>query len=69
MKAEKIHCEQRCGFEDTFEPDEFGLDYYQAIGTCPNCDAPTVYEDGSKTAVVINFKYTGEITEPSKSTP
>lgn len=21
-----------CGFEDTFEPDELGINYYQAIG-------------------------------------
>lgn len=62
MKPEeaKVYCEKKCGFEDTFEPDEMGINYYQAIGTCPNCDAPTVYEDGSHTAVVVTFKLTEE---------
>jgi len=32
----KIKCE--CGFIDDYEPDEFGLSYYQAVGKCPNCD-------------------------------
>jgi hypothetical protein len=28
-----------CGFTDTYDPDESGLTYYQAVGTCPICDA------------------------------
>lgn len=57
MKMEKVRCKQRCGFEDEFEPDEFCINYYQAMGECPNCGADTVYdEDGANTKVVIMFK-------------
>jgi hypothetical protein len=40
----------KCGFTDEYEPDEFGLSYYQAIGTCPECGADL------GTAIVINFR-------------
>ena len=53
---EKVRCKKNCGFEDEFEPDELGINYYQAIGQCPNCRAATVYSDGVETAVTINFK-------------
>lgn len=54
---EKVRCKQRCGFEDEFEPDELGINYYQAMGECPNCGADTVYDvDGSDTKVVVTFK-------------
>ncbi len=55
---EKVRCKQRCGFEDEFEPDDFGINYYQAVGECPNCGADTVYEDGDDTKVVVIFKST-----------
>ena len=32
----KVKC-TNCGFEDEYEPDEFGLSYYQANGDCPSC--------------------------------
>ncbi len=52
---EKVTCKARCGFEDEFEPDDFGVNYYQAIGVCPNCQSPTVYIDGDETKVVVMF--------------
>lgn len=52
---EKVYCKLKCGFEDEYEPDEFGINFYQAIGTCPNCEAPTIHADGSETAEVIEF--------------
>lgn len=55
---EKVTCKAKCGFEDEFEPDEFGMNYYQAIGLCPNCKALTVYLDGEETQVTVNFKLT-----------
>ncbi len=35
MNKTKIEC--KCGFKDKYEPDEFGLSYYQAVGECPHC--------------------------------
>ena len=52
---EKVTCKLKCGFEDEFELDELGINYYQAIGQCPNCRAATVYSDGTETQVTINF--------------
>ena len=49
----------KCGYKELFEPCEFGLTYYQAIGTCPVCETPTVYADGSLTAIIVTFKLTG----------
>ena len=46
----KIKCE--CGFEDEYEPDEFGLSYYQAIGTCPVCDRDL----GTREQIMIRVK-------------
>jgi hypothetical protein len=51
----KIHCKKECGFTDEYEPTEFGLDYYEAIGTCPNCESPMVNEQGEETARVVTF--------------
>lgn len=56
----KVFCKNECGFADEFERDDFGVNYYQAIGTCPNCDAPTVYEDGTETAIVVEFQVVKE---------
>ena len=36
----KFEC-KHCGFTDEYEPDEFGLSYYQANGDCPSCGADT----------------------------
>lgn len=53
---EKVRCKQRCGFEDEFEPDEFGINYFQAIGECPKCGADTVYDvNGLDTKVIVKF--------------
>lgn len=49
-------CSANCGFKDTFETDEFGLTYFQAVGTCPACDAPTVYPNGKPTKIEVEFK-------------
>lgn len=54
----QVYCKNECGFTDEFEPDEFGVNYFQAIGKCPQCDAPTVYDDGTATAVEITFQLT-----------
>lgn len=58
VEMTKVFCSKKCGFEDEYEPTEFGLDFYEAIGTCPNCEAPMVDEDGNETAVTIEFKLT-----------
>ena len=53
----KVFCSNpACSFEDECEPDEYGLDFYQAIGTCMMCDSPMVYENGKPTAVVVEIK-------------
>jgi hypothetical protein len=59
----KVFCKNKCGFEDQFEPCEFGLTYFQAEGRCPNCDGDTVYEDGTPTAEVMGFKLTDDYKE------
>ena len=51
----KVFCKP-CGFEDEFEPDELGINYYQAIGTCPNCEQLVVDENGDETAMTVEFK-------------
>jgi len=61
----KVLCKEKCGFEDDFEPCEFGLTFYQAEGLCPNCGNPTVYEDGTPTAEVIEF----HLNPPNDATP
>lgn len=56
MKMETAHCKV-CGFEEEFEPDEFGLNYFQAVGLCPNCDEPTFIKGTNEpTAIVILIK-------------
>lgn len=49
-----------CGKVDEFEPDEFGLSYYQAIGECPYCRQPTYYESGEPTKIEVIFKVEAE---------
>lgn len=51
----KVKC-SKCSFGDEFEPDEFGLSYYKAIGKCPECGAETVYETDVPTQVTIEIK-------------
>lgn len=55
-KKKKVFCGLKCGFEDSFIPDAWGMTYFEAVGTCPVCNAPTVYKDGKPTAVLIEFK-------------
>lgn len=53
---ETAYC-KKCNFEEEYEPDIFGLNYYQAVGTCQNCDEPTYIKGTDKpTAVVIIIK-------------
>lgn len=47
-----------CDFKEEFEPDEFGLTYFQAIGECPFCGWKTIYEDGKLTQEFIEIKLT-----------
>ena len=47
MKIEKIYC-KFCGFTDEFEPNEFGVNYYQAVGECELCGKPTYYKKNNK---------------------
>jgi hypothetical protein len=54
-RKHKVLCSLRCGFEDTFESNEFGVNYFQAEGTCPDCNAPTVYKNGKPTKIEIVF--------------
>ena len=44
-----------CGDIEEFTPDEYGLNYYQAIGEC-NCGKPTYYENGNPTKTVLIFR-------------
>lgn len=56
MKTEIAYCKV-CKFEEKFEPNEFGINYYEAIGTCPFCGEPTYYKGTDKfTKVVILIK-------------
>jgi len=48
VSKQTVSC--KCGFTDEYEPNEFGLSYYQANGTCPRCGADL------GTAVVIEFR-------------
>jgi hypothetical protein len=50
-----VKCSGGCGFSDRFVRGEFGVNYFQAIGECPLCNAPTVYNDGTMTKVEIIF--------------
>lgn len=59
----KVSCKNSCGFTDEFEYCEFGLNYYQAEGLCPQCEAPTIYEDGSPTLEVMGFQLTDDYRE------
>lgn len=45
-----------CGFADEFEPDELGINHYQAVGECPVCGNPTVYDNGEETKIEVTFK-------------
>jgi hypothetical protein len=44
-----------CDFTEKVEVDEFGLSYFQAIGTCPLCNSLTVYKNGQYTKEEIIF--------------
>lgn len=44
-----------CGEVEEFEPNKFGMNYFQAIGKCPWCKKPTYYKNGERTKIVINF--------------
>lgn len=52
----KVKCKENCGFEDEFEPDELGVNFFEAVGRCPHCAALTVYEDGTETRRVVTFE-------------
>lgn len=52
-----VFCSKQCGFADEFEPDELGLNFFQAIGTCPICSADTVYKDGTPTKTVVEYAF------------
>ena len=47
---------KNCGDVEEFEPDEFGLSYFQAFGECPGCNGPTYYRNGKPTRVEVTFK-------------
>lgn len=42
---------KKCDFEDKYEPDEFGLGYFQAVGKCPVCGEPTFNKTTDKPTV------------------
>lgn len=46
---------KECDFSEEFEPDEFGLTYYQAIGECPVCGWQTIYPGGKLTKEIIQI--------------
>lgn len=51
---EKAIC-KKCGFEDEYEPEEFGFTSYEAIGKCFNCNSDTYKENGELTRKEIVF--------------
>jgi len=52
-----------CDYKEEFEPDDFGMNYHQAVGTCPYCDTPTGYEDTSQpTKLMVEFNLTSPTT-------
>ena len=60
MKSKKLEtatCPE-CGYKESYEPDEFGLTYFQAIGSCPNCGAELQKTDGTPTAEIIKIEIT-----------
>lgn len=63
---EKIAICYKCGFREHYEPDEFGLQYYQAIGICPFCDNAMVDENGKPTKEIVSFTITDEEKGKSK---
>ncbi len=51
---QKAICEKPdCTFSDVFEPDDFGISYFQAIGKCPWCGGDTYCEDGTLTRKLV----------------
>jgi hypothetical protein len=52
-----------CGDIEEFEPDEFGLSFYQAVGTCPFCRKPTYYRNGEATKITVIFKADNNTTQ------
>ncbi len=46
-----------CNFEEEYEPDEeFGLTYFQCVGTCPLCESELVDDNGKSTVEIFEFK-------------
>ena len=54
IKMELAICPEH-GVVEEYEPDEFGMDYFQAVGECM-CGAKTYKENGEPTAEVVIFK-------------
>ena len=64
--AEMATCKD-CGDIEEFEPDDFGLNFYQAVGSCPFCTKPTYYSNGEATKVTVIFKANNNKTEESNN--
>ena len=58
-KRKMAYCKD-CGAIEEFEPDDCGVNYYQAVGECPFCQGPTYYKDGTPTKIKVLF----EVVEP-----
>ena len=52
---EKAIC-KKCGFEDEYESEQYGLTYYEAIGKCYHCNSDTFNDKGELTRKEITFK-------------
>ena len=50
----KVKCE--CGFTDEYEPDEFGINYYQAVGLCPDCGKDLGTKTEGRIRVIPNMQ-------------
>jgi hypothetical protein len=67
----KVTCSNpACDFKDEFKPDKFGLNYFQAVGTCPTCNAPTVYAaTGEQTTVTVVFTLSEPPSDAAEPAP
>lgn len=53
-KTKMAHC-PNCEYIEEYEPDEFGLSYFQAVGTCPVCGSELEDENGKPTREFVSF--------------
>jgi len=55
MEGVDVYC-PNCGWIGYFEPEEFGINYFQAVGDCELCGEQLYYKDGEPTKEIITFR-------------